>query len=190
MSVVPSGPCTHQLQNRLLEDRDAEYGSPIDIEFCETESVGGDINPDILDQPDQDSPEPEDVKVIVKPPAPNNIGDKPASEECRNSQLVHTSDAEPRSHSEVKLLLRPLLYNEPEDVESVRAKDEVIIEVFSYVVAQDILGAILGPNMMVEQHIRVCIRVEPEDSPLILMKESFPRPGDKTTSEKKARRSL
>ena len=66
----------------------------------------------------------------------------------------------------------------------------MIIEVISYVVAQDILGAILGPNMMVEQHIRVCIRVEPEDSPLILMKESFPRPGDKTTSEKKARRSL
>ena len=32
-------------------------------------------------------------------------------------------------------------------------------EVISYVVAQDILGTILGPNMMVEQHIRVCIRV-------------------------------
>ena len=81
VSVVPSGPSKHQLQNRLLEDLDAEYGSPIDIEFCETESVGGDINPDILDQPDEDSPEPEDVKLIVKPPAPSNIGDKSASQQ-------------------------------------------------------------------------------------------------------------
>ena len=32
-------------------------------------------------------------------------------------------------------------------------------EVISYVVAQDILGTILGPNMMVEQHIRICIKV-------------------------------
>ena len=131
VSVVPSGPSKHQLQKRLLEDLDAEYGSPIDIEFCETESVGGDINLDILDhyQPDEDSPEPEDVKVIVKPPAPNNIGDKPASEECRNPQLVHTPDAEPRSHSGVKLLLENPCYNdEPEDAEEIRVKDEVIIE--------------------------------------------------------------
>mgnify|MGYP001473105485 CR=1 FL=1 len=66
----------------------------------------------------------------------------------------------------------------------------MIIEVISYVVAPDILGAILGPNMMVEQHNRVCVRIEPKDSPLKLMKESFPRPGNKTTLEKKARRSI
>ena len=128
----------------------------------------------ILDEPDEDSPEPEDVKLIVKPPAPSNIGDKPsahkaeqyqhASEECRSSQLVHTSDAEPKSHSEVKLLLEnPCFNDEPEDAEDIRAKDEVIIE-------------------------DICVRVEPDDSPLKLMKKSFPRPGDKTTLEKKARR--
>ena len=101
---------------------------------------------------------------------PSNIGDKspdykaepypPASEECRSSQLVHTSADNPKSSSEVKLLLEnPCFNDEPEDAEDIRAKDEVIIEVISYVVAQDILGAILCPNMMVEQHIRVCIRV-------------------------------
>ena len=81
--VVPSGPSTHQLQNRLPEDRDAEYGSPIDIVFSENESVGGDIevDPEILDEPDEDSPDQEDVKVIEKLPAPSNIGDKSASQQ-------------------------------------------------------------------------------------------------------------
>ena len=76
---------------------------------------------------------------------------------------MHTSDAEPRSHSEVKLLLEnPCFNDEPEDAEEIRAKDEVIIE-------------------------DICVIVEPDDSPLKLMK-SFPRPEDKTTLEKKARR--
>ena len=153
---------------------DAEYGSPIDIVFSESESIGGDIDPDILDEPDEDSPEPEDVKLIVKPPAPSNIGDKtsvhkaeqypPASEECRSSQLVHTSAVNPKSSSEVKLLLEnPCFDDEPEDVDSEGTKDEVIIE-------------------------DICVRIEPEDFPLKMMKESFPRPGNKATLEKKARR--
>ena len=102
--------------------------------------------------------------MIVKPPAPNNIGDKPASEECRNPQLVHTPDADSRSHSGVKLLLENPCYNdEPEDAEEIRVKDEVIIEeirVKDEVIIDDI-----------------CVKFEPDDSPLKLMK-SFPRPED------------